>query len=76
MAALPRLQAAMVDHFLAHKAQAGEGLEVLPGVEELLGRLQARVGHRDVLALPPEAGWDEPAPVAARMPAALPRRRR
>jgi len=41
-----------------------------------LGRLQARVGHRDVLALPPEAGWDEPAPVAARMPAALPRRRR
>jgi hypothetical protein len=41
-----------------------------------LGRLQARVGHRDVLALPPEAGFEEPAPAAAVMPAALPRRRR
>jgi len=42
-----------------------------------LGRLQARVGHRDVLALPPEEGWPEPAPMArAAMGAALPRRRR
>ena len=44
-----------------------------------LGRLQARVGHRDVLALPPEAGWDEAPAVAPGLPAmapALPRRRR
>ncbi len=43
-----------------------------------LGRLQARIGHRDVLALPPEAGWPAAAPVPARaaMAPALPRRRR
>jgi SAM-dependent methyltransferase len=41
-----------------------------------LGRLQARVGHRDVLALPPEGGFAEAAPIAAVMPPALPRRRR
>ena len=42
MAKLPEMQQAMIDHFLAHKDAAATGLEVLPGVVELLTALQAR----------------------------------
>ena len=42
MESLPELQAAMVDYFLANAAQAGEGLEVLPGVVPLLTYLRER----------------------------------
>jgi phosphoglycolate phosphatase-like HAD superfamily hydrolase len=39
---MPELQQAMVDHFLLHGTQAGEGLELLPGVRELLTALQVK----------------------------------
>ncbi|EFN54995.1 hypothetical protein CHLNCDRAFT_134806 [Chlorella variabilis] len=42
VAKLPQLKQAMVDHFLANKQQAGEGLELLPGVLPLLEALAAR----------------------------------
>lgn len=42
MAKLPQMQQTMVDHFLANAAAAGEGLEVLPGVAELLRTLRQR----------------------------------
>ncbi|KAL4452286.1 hypothetical protein ABPG75_007948 [Micractinium tetrahymenae] len=41
-AKLPQLQAAMIEHFTRNAAQAGEGLELLPGVRELLEALAAR----------------------------------
>lgn len=42
VAKLPLLKQAMIDHFLAHSKQAGEGLELLPGVLPLLNALAAR----------------------------------
>lgn len=42
MAKLPEMQQAMVDYFLAHRGRAGQGLEVLPGVVNLLETLQGR----------------------------------
>jgi hypothetical protein len=39
---LEQLQVAMVRHFEAHADRAGLGLELLPGVRELLQALQAR----------------------------------
>lgn len=42
MAKLPEVQAAMEAYFLAHKDQAAVGLELLPGVKELLAALQVR----------------------------------
>ena len=36
MAKLPEMQAAMVEYFTAHSERAGQGLELLPGVKELL----------------------------------------
>lgn len=42
MAKIPEMQQAMIDHFLEHKDRAATGLEVLPGVVELLTALQAR----------------------------------
>ncbi|PSC72331.1 haloacid dehalogenase [Micractinium conductrix] len=41
-AKLPDLMAAMVEHYLSNAAQAGEGLELLPGVQALLEALAAR----------------------------------
>jgi hypothetical protein len=43
--AMPKLkafEAAMVDHFEAHRARAGLGLQLLPGVERLLQALKVR----------------------------------
>lgn len=45
---LPEMQNAMIEYFLKHQCHAGEGLEVLPGVMELLSVLQA---HRDDVAV-------------------------
>eukprot|EP00887_Chlorella_sp_A99_P007702 scaffold20.g7702.t1 len=42
MERLPQLKQAMVEHYLANKDRAAEGLEILPGVVELLTALQAR----------------------------------
>jgi phosphoglycolate phosphatase len=42
MASLPEMQQAMINHFLEHKDRAATGLEVLPGVVELLTALQQR----------------------------------
>jgi phosphoglycolate phosphatase len=42
MASLPEMQNAMINHFLEHKDRAATGLEVLPGVVELLTALQER----------------------------------
>ncbi|KAL4538574.1 hypothetical protein Ndes2526B_g03129 [Nannochloris sp. 'desiccata'] len=42
MARLPEMQEAMISHFLEHKDRAAAGLEVLPGVVELLTALQKR----------------------------------
>jgi phosphoglycolate phosphatase-like HAD superfamily hydrolase len=42
MSKLAQLTTAMVDHFHTNKARAGEGLEVLPGVRELLEELSKR----------------------------------
>jgi phosphoglycolate phosphatase-like HAD superfamily hydrolase len=42
MASLPAMQDAMINHFLMHKDRAATGLEVLPGVVELLTALQKR----------------------------------
>ena len=40
MAKLDDMKQAMIDYFLTHKERAGTGLEVLPGVVDLLTRLQ------------------------------------
>lgn len=40
MEKLPELKAAMVRYWEAHAGEAGEGLEVLPGVVELLKSLK------------------------------------
>lgn len=42
MTSLPDMQNAMISHFLEHKDRASTGLEVLPGVVELLTALQKR----------------------------------
>ncbi|KAI8477326.1 MAG: halo-acid dehalogenase-like hydrolase [Monoraphidium minutum] len=39
---LPELEAAMTDHFTRHQERAGQGLVLLPGVRQLLERLQER----------------------------------
>ncbi|KAG2500409.1 hypothetical protein HYH03_001980 [Edaphochlamys debaryana] len=41
MAKLPEVNAAMLEYFAAHRDQAAMGLELLPGVKQLLTRLQA-----------------------------------
>lgn len=42
LARLPEVEKVMVDHFLANSATAAEGIEILPGVAEVLQRLQVR----------------------------------
>jgi hypothetical protein len=42
VAKLPLLKQAMIDHFIANEQQAGEGLELLPGVLPLLQKLATR----------------------------------
>lgn len=42
VARLPELQQAMIAHFVGNQGQAGEGLEILPGVQLLLETLAAR----------------------------------
>lgn len=50
MAALPELQEVMNAYFLDHAGEAGVGLEVLPGVVDLLTRLKAREGEEGVVS--------------------------
>ena len=42
MAKLPKMQQAMVDFYVAQSGRAGQGLELLPGVKELLLALKVR----------------------------------
>jgi len=42
MASLPEMQDAMINYFLRHKGRATTGLEVLPGVVDILTALQKR----------------------------------
>lgn len=42
MQKLPEMERAMVDYFERHNEQAGDGLEILPGVENLLKILSQR----------------------------------
>jgi hypothetical protein len=42
VAKLPQLKQAMIDHFKANHEHAGEGLELLPGVRQLLQALATR----------------------------------
>ncbi|GAB4819077.1 hypothetical protein N2152v2_006123 [Parachlorella kessleri] len=42
MAKLPEMQQAMVDYYVAQRDRAGQGLELLPGVKELLLALKER----------------------------------
>lgn len=51
MEKLPEMQQAMVEHFLAHAERAGQGLELLPGVKQLLQALNVRsMGSLGVVA--------------------------
>jgi hypothetical protein len=50
MARLKEVEAAMVEHTLANRDKVSEGLVLLPGVKELLEKLQVR-------ALAGGAGW-------------------
>jgi hypothetical protein len=44
MLKLPDVEAAMVEHFEAHVEKAGVGLELLPGIRELLEAMQVSQG--------------------------------
>jgi hypothetical protein len=46
MAKLKEMEAAMVAYFEQHRAQASEGLVLLPGVSELLPELKVRHWHK------------------------------
>ncbi len=45
MAKLKEMEAAMVAYFEQHRAQASEGLVLLPGVSDLLPELKVRPWH-------------------------------
>ena len=45
----------MIDYFVTHSSDAAEGIEILPGVAELLGRLQVGWGCK-VISPHPAAG--------------------
>ena len=42
MSKLSEIESAMVEHFEAHVEKAGVGLELLPGIRELLEAMQVR----------------------------------
>ena len=44
MERLPEVEKAMINYFTQHASDAAEGIQVLPGVPELLRKLKVRSG--------------------------------